>query len=146
MRKIKSLGVEVITGTKTISMVSQVVKLDIRTHPDVLFCYSINYVELIIRVENSSNHPLWAEADIAVPENLSLNPNDNLKKGRVRVGIVGGEEFLEKAVRIYGNAYTSPQMYRCNITLYVFNKDGVIETRLEKSKDIRCEMKKDAVL
>lgn len=124
----------------------QVVNLEIRTHPDVLFGYSVNYVEVILRVENSEGHPLWTEADISVPENLSLNPNDTLRKGRVRVGIVGSKEFLEKAVRVYGNAYTSPQMYRCNITLYVFNKDGVIETRLEKSKDVRCELKKDAVL
>ena len=120
--------------------------LDIRTHPDVLFCYSINYVELILRVENPGKHSIWAEADVSVPENLSLNPNDTLRKGRVRVGIVDSKEFLEKAVRIYGNAYTSPQMYRCNVTLYVYNKDGVIDSRIEKSKDVRCEMKKDAVL
>ena len=120
--------------------------IDIRTHPDVLFCYSINYVELILRVENPGKHSIWAEADVSVPENLSLNPNDTLRKGRVRVGIVDSKEFLEKAVRIYGNAYTSPHMYRCNVTLYVYNKDGVIDSRLEKSKDIRCEMKKDAVL
>ena len=120
--------------------------LDIRTHPDVLFCYSINYVELILRVENPDDRPVWAEADVSVPENLSLNPNDTLRKGRVRVGIVDSKEFLEKAVRIYGNAYTSPQMYRCNVTLYVYNKDGVIDSRIEKSKDVRCEMKKDAVL
>ncbi|MBS3067093.1 hypothetical protein J4450_00200, partial [Candidatus Micrarchaeota archaeon] len=63
-----------------------------------------------------------------------------------RVGIVENNQYLEKAVRIYSNTYTNPQMYRCKITLYVYNKDGVIESRLEKPIDIRCELKKNAVL
>jgi len=97
-------------------------------------------------VENSGNDPLWAEADISVPEKLSLSPNSELQKGRVRVGIGGSKEYLEKAVRIYGNSYTNPQMYRTDVTLYIFNHDGVIDSRLEKSIDIRCEMKKEASL
>ncbi|MDD5340446.1 MAG: hypothetical protein PHV13_04310 [Candidatus ainarchaeum sp.] len=122
------------------------VNLSIRNHPDVLFAYSNNYVEVILRVENPAPHPIWAEADLSVPENLSLSPNTALKKGRVRVGIVARNEFLEKAVRVYSGAYTSPQMYRCNATLYVFNHDGVIDQRMEKAVDIRCEAKKEASL
>lgn len=122
------------------------VNLSLRSHPDVLFAYSTNYVELILRVENPAHHSVWTEADVSVPENLSLSPNGALKKGRVRVGILDKSEFLEKAVRVYGNSFTSPQMYRCNTTLYVYNKDGVIDKRLEKSADIRCEVKKEASL
>ena len=122
------------------------VNLSLRNHPDVLFAYSINYVELILRVENPVDHPIWAEADITVPEKLSLSPDNSLRKGRVRVGIVGKNEFLEKAVRVYGNSFTNPQMYRASATVYVFNKDGVIDSRMEKSLDIRCEMKKEASL
>ncbi len=121
--------------------------LEIRTHPNVIFAYTPNHVEMILRVENN-HHTCWAEADIHVPERLSLSPDkdNNLRKGRVRVGIVESNQYLEKAVRIYSNTYTNPQMYRCKITLYVYNKDGVIESRLEKPIDIRCEMKKNAVL
>jgi hypothetical protein len=79
-----------------------------------------------------------------VPDHISLAPNTELRKGRVRVGIIEKKQFLEKAVRIYSNAYTNPQMYRCKVTLYTFNKDGVIESRLEKEADIRCELKKEA--
>lgn len=122
------------------------VKVTLRNHPDVLFAYTLNHVELILRVENPADHPMWTEADISVPERLSLGPDNSLRKGRVRIGIVGKNEFLEKAVRIYGNSFTNPQMYRVNTTLYVFNKDGVIESRMEKSLDIRCEMKKEASL
>ena len=122
------------------------VSLSLRSHPDVLFAYSIHYVELVLRVENQAEHPLWAEADISVPEKLSLSPNSALKKGRVRVGIIGKSEFLEKSVRIYGNSFANPQMYRANVTLYSFNHDGIIDSRMERSFDIRCEMKKNASL
>lgn len=120
--------------------------LSMRTHPDVLFGYSSHHVELILRVENEADHPLWAEADISVPENLSLSPNNALRKGRVRVGIVGKNEFLEKAVRVYATSLTNPQMYKCGATLFVFNKDGVIDSRMEKSFNLRCELKKEATL
>jgi hypothetical protein len=122
------------------------VKLSLRTHPDVLFGFSNNYVELILRVENPGEHSVWTEADVAVPDHISLAPNNTLRKGRIRVGIVGKNEFLEKAVRVYGNSYTQPQMYKCDITLYSFNRDGVIENRMEKSFNLRCEMKKEASL
>jgi len=127
--------------------VNHVVKLSLRTHPEVLFSYKANYVELISRVENHSEHPLWAEADVIVPEKLSLSPSGSeLRKGRVRIGIVGKNEFLEKAVRIYGNGLTAPQMYHCSVILYIFNGDGVIDKRMEKSIDLRCEPKKEATL
>lgn len=117
-----------------------------RTHPDVLFGFSSHHVELILRVENESEHPVWAEAEISVPENISLSPNNTLRKGRVRVGIISKNEFLEKAVRVYAGSLTSPQMYKCSATLFVFNKDGVIDGRMEKSFNLRCEMKKEATL
>ena len=122
------------------------VKLTLRTHPDVLFGYANNHVELILRVENEGKHPLWTEADVAVPEHISLSPSNSLRKGRVRVGIVGKKEFLEKSVRIYSNSYTNPQMYNCDITLFSFNRDGIIESRLERSINLRCEVKKEATL
>lgn len=120
--------------------------LSARYHPDVLFGYSSSHVELIIRVENPSLHQVWAEADVSVPEKLSLSPNNALKKGRVRIGIVGSKEFLEKAVKVYGTQTTGPQVYRCNVTLYLFNRDGVIDKRIEKPVDLRCELKKEASL
>ena len=127
-------------------MVPDVVKFSLRCHPEVLFGYSSSHVELIMRVENITDHPLWAEADVCVPENISLAPGAPLKKGRVRIGIIGKKEYLEKSVRVYSTTLASPQIYRCNVILYVFNKDGVIDTRLERPADIRCEVKKEASL
>ncbi len=122
------------------------VKLGLRCHPDVLFGFSSHHVELVLRVENHGAHPLWAEADVSVPERLSLSPNGALRKGRLRVGIVGKGEFLEKAVRVYSNGLTNPQMYKADVVLFAFNKDGVIDARVEKSFNVRCELKKEASL
>jgi len=122
-----------------------VVNLDVTTHPDVVFAYSPNYIEATIRVANPAGELCWAEADVYAPK-LSLSPDSMLRKGRVRVGIVEKEGNAEKVVRIYANPYTNPQMYRCKVVLYVYSKDGVIATRLEKPVDVRCEVKKEATI
>lgn len=113
-------------------------------HPEVLFAYSNNYVELILRVENRGKGAVWTESDIKVPDKVSLSPSSELRKGRVRIGIVDKKEYLEKSIRIYANGYTNPQVYRGSATLYIFDKDGVILSRMEKPFDVRVEMKKEA--
>ncbi|MBI5046383.1 hypothetical protein HZC07_01485 [Candidatus Micrarchaeota archaeon] len=122
------------------------VNLSIRFHPGVLFSYTVTHVDMILRVENPAGTAIWAEADVSVPDKLSLSPNSVLRKGRVRLGIVGKSEFIEKAVKVYGGSLTNPQIYRLAAVLYVFNKDGIIDSRQEKSFDLRCEMKKEASL
>jgi len=119
------------------------VRFSLRTHPEVVFAYRSNHSELILRVDNPADKPVWAEAEVTVPEQLSLAPDHHLPKGRMRVGIIGKKEYLEKSVRVYANSYTQPQMYTCNLTIFVFNHDGVIDQRMEKSMDIRCELKKE---
>lgn len=121
-------------------------KLDLRTHPNVIFAYTPNHVDMIMRIENHAKHSCWAEAEVVVSERLSLSHDNSLRRGRIRIGIVDSDQYLEKSVKIYASTYTNPQMYRCKVTLYTYNKDGVIETRLEKPIDIRCENKKASVL
>jgi len=122
------------------------VKASLRVHPPVLFCYGPNHVELIIRAENYTKGTCWVEAEIIVPEKLSLSPENQLGKGRIRIGILDKKEFLEKSVKVYANVYTNPQIYRCIVTLFFYDKNGVIAERLDKSIDVRCELKKKAVI
>ena len=122
------------------------VELKLRVHPNVLFAYSPNHVEIITRIENKSKEPVWCEAEVKIPDKISLSPTSTLTKGRLRLGIVTKKEYLEKAVRVFANNYTNPQVYRVEVTLFLFNKDGVIEKRIEKPIDIRCELKKEATL
>ena len=119
-------------------------KISLRSHPEVLFANSSNNIEMILRIENPQDHPIWVETDVSIPENLSLSPNTSLKKGRVRIGIIGKNEYLEKAIRIYGSQLTSAQQYQGTLVLYFFNKDGVIENRLEHPFEVKCEIKKEA--
>jgi hypothetical protein len=137
-------------GIKTFSiifiLVIMLVNFDVRTHPNVIFAYSSNYTEMTIKVENTGKETCWAEADVLVPAKLSVSPDNELLKGRARVGIIGMGEQQEKSIRIYANKYSNPQIYRCDVTLYVYSKDGTIEKRVEKPIDIRCELKKDETL
>jgi hypothetical protein len=120
------------------------VTLSVRSHPDVLFANSNHHVELILRVENHGSGVAWVEADISVPDTISVSPHSHLRKGKVRIGIISKNEFLEKSIRIYSSSLTAPRMYKCSIVLYSFNRDGVIEKRIEKTINIRCEVKKQA--
>lgn len=119
------------------------VTISVRSHPDVIFAYMQNYTNIIVRLENHGAGPIWCETDVKTPENISLSPTSDLRKGRVRIGILEKKEFIEKSIRVFAGSYTSPQMYQIEVTLYVFNKDGVIETRMEKKIEIRCEVKKE---
>lgn len=119
------------------------IDFSLRLHPDIMFAYQQNYANLIIRVENRGDNHVWCEGDIKVPDGLSLSPTNTLVKGRVRMGILGKNEFLEKSVRIFATQYTAPQVYQAGATVYVFNKDGIIESRMEKKIEIRCERKKE---
>lgn len=120
------------------------IKLGIRTHPDVLFAYIKNHVELIMRVENREKETVWVETEVKVPDKLSLGPNSELGRGRVRIGIIEKKEYIEKSVRVYADNYTVPQVYRGTVILYAFNKNGIIHDRIEKPFDIRVETKKEA--
>lgn len=122
------------------------VHFNLRVHPNVLFAYAPNSTDLILRLENTLSHPCWIEADIFLPDRLSLGPDSDVRKGRLRLGIVGKDEGREKTVRVYANNYTKPQMYRCRVVVFSYDRDGVISSRLERPVDIRCEMKKEATL
>jgi hypothetical protein len=122
------------------------VNLSLKIHPQVLFCYNANHVDLTVRAENKAGETCWMEADVHVPEMLSVSPTSKIDKGRVRMGILGKKEFIEKSVKVYANMYTQPQIYRVNVIIYAYDKDGVISKRIEKSIDVRCELKKAEVL
>jgi hypothetical protein len=120
--------------------------LTLRTHPDVLFAHSSNSIELILNAENQGGPLCWAEADVILPDTLSLGPDTNLRKGRLRLGILKKDQKNEKTTKVHASSFTKPQMYRCKVILFSYDKEGVIASRLEKTVDIRCEMKKESVL
>jgi hypothetical protein len=120
-------------------------ELLVKTHPEVLFANMQNSTDIILKVENKGQ-VCWAEADVNLPESISLSPTGQLGKGRIRIGIVDSGAFLEKAVKIYASSDTKPNIYNCNIVLFTYNKEGVVEERLEKTVNVKCEPKRKEVI
>lgn len=120
-------------------------KASARIHPDTLYARMQNSVNLIVRVENKGN-PRWVEAEIRVPEKLSLAPDVRLNEGRMRLGIVNTNEALEKSVKVYASAFTDAQKYLVKITVFTYDKDAVIDERMEFEFAIKSEEQKPAVL
>ena len=122
------------------------VDLELDIHPPILFAYSFNHVDLIVKVKNFTKQYLWCEVDFHLTDRISLNPSESVHKGRMRVGILKPKEYVKRAIKIYANSYTNPQLYPVKVILYAYDKDAAIVSRVEKMIDVRCEIKKKAVI
>ena len=116
------------------------------THPPVLFAYGFNNVELIVDLSNKTNEIVWGEADVHLSDRISLNPTQTVNKGRMKIGIIEPNKYVKKSVKVYANGYTNPNIYPARVTIYVYGKDATIYKRIEKTVDIRCEIKRKPVL
>jgi len=98
--------------------------------------------ELKIEVGNLSNEYVWCEVDVLLPSTLSLAPDQQLQKGRLRVGIIAPGETNIKTCKVYSSLSTFPDIHEIEITAYIFNKKGVIEERLETKQQLKIIEKK----
>lgn len=131
---------------KESSGLKESVRLNLDAHPPILFAYGHNHIEVILSVINTSNKNLWIEADLHLTERISLNPTEAVDKGRVRLGILKPKKEIKKSIKIYANSYTNPNMYPIHVILYTYDKNAVIHKRIDKNIDIRCEIKRNAVV
>jgi len=92
-----------------------------------------------VSVKNEGTTPLWVEADLMIPEAISLAPDKLLSHGRLRIGIALPGERISKKVRIFGGASSYPDTYVLRLTFFGFGKDGTISERCELRADLRCE-------
>jgi hypothetical protein len=115
--------------------------LSATTHfnPIRLEAFVRNEVEMEIFVKNESKEVLWIEADINIPEAISLAPDRTLSRGRTRIGIAYPNEKISKKIKIFAGAGSYPDTYIIRITLYGYGKDGAISTRLDLKSELRCE-------
>jgi len=86
---------------------------------------------LILVVRNNKRGCRWYEADIELPHHLSLVPDYTLRKGKVRLGILRKNEYISKFVKLYSSQYTPPDTYPVKVTVYAYNKEGVVDERLD---------------
>jgi len=108
-------------------------------YPIRLNAFMRNEVELSIEIENTGNDPLWCECDVLLPDAISLAPDKDLEKGRLRVGIVNPTEIRTGKCKIYGSAKSYPELYPIKVVVYGFGKDGAITARDDKTVELRCE-------
>ena len=101
--------------------------------------YMRSEVEMEVSVKNDASSPLWVEADLVIPEAISLAPDKLLSHGRLRIGIALPGERISKKVRIFGGASSYPDTYSLRLTFFGFGKDGTIAERCELRADLRCE-------
>lgn len=108
-------------------------------NPEVAKAYSKNDVELTLEVQNLDNDTLWCEADVLLPSLLSLAPHADVKKGRLRVGIISPHDKIEKKIKIYSEPNVYPDNYEVHVVFYFFDKKGVISERVEKKYTLKIE-------
>jgi len=101
--------------------------------------YVRNEVEVEVIVRNEGPEPRWVEADIAIPEAISLAPDRLLPKGRLRIGIALPGEKISKKLKIFGGASSYPDTYAIRLTFFGYGQEGTISERCELKAELRCE-------
>ena len=108
-------------------------------YPLRLAAYSRSEVELRLEIENKGGEPYWTECVVEVPDVLSLVPDRDVRKGKIRIGIVAPGEIMSGKCKVYATARTYPEQYVLKITAFGYSRDGAISIRDEKRVDLRCE-------
>ncbi len=116
-----------------------VFNISTRFYPIRLTAFMRNEVEMSVELENRSDQPVWTECDVTIPEAVSLAPDRELHRGRLRIGIINPKEILTGKCKIYASARSYPESYVVKLTAYGFGKDGAIFAREDKKVDLRCE-------
>ena len=98
-----------------------------------------NEVEMTVEIENTSEQPVWTECDVTVPEAISLAPDRQLLRGRLRIGIINPREILAGKCKVFAGVQSYPDNYTLKLTAFGFGKDGTIVAREEKKVNLRCE-------
>lgn len=109
--------------------------------PSEINAFQKQEAELKIEVGNLSNEHVWCEVDVSLPSTLSLAPHQQLQKGRMRIGIIPPGQSSTKSCKIYSNSSTFPDVHEIEIIAYIFNKNGVIEERLETKQQLKTIQK-----
>ncbi len=109
-------------------------------NPIRMIAYTRNEVELKVNIKNLDSQPYWIEVEVTVPTDfLSLHPTSHLKTGRVRGGIIFGNEEKTVRCKIYANSVVHPDIYKIDVVVYAYDRSGTISARNEKVAELRCD-------
>ncbi len=111
----------------------------LKLHPPVLRAKELNNTKLIIQIKNDKRGLKWFEANIELPPELSFTPDHSLRVGRTRLGILRKNETIEKYIKIYASQYTKENTYKGKITIFSFDRNGIIDERKDEEFLIECK-------
>ena len=116
------------------------VEISIKFEPETLKAYSKNEAYLVLSLKNSDDSSAyWCECDVSVRPPLSLTHDKELNAGKTKVGIVKPNGELSKRIRLYTMPNNIPDEYPVSVTSYIYDADGAIAEREEKSEKLPCK-------
>ena len=116
-------------------------KVSLNTYPESIPAYPGTTIDLIIDAKSSSENPSWLEAEVRLEGGFSLKPSNSARAGRFRVGICEGRDSCSKSIKLYAEHNVRPQLYKCHVSLFVFNRKGESQGRIDEHTLIKCNSK-----
>ncbi|MBD3390352.1 hypothetical protein GF415_05395 [Candidatus Micrarchaeota archaeon] len=113
-------------------------KVSLNTYPEAIPAYPGKTIDLIIDAGSSSERPSWLEAEVRLEGGFSFKPNSSVRAARFRMGICEGRDSCSKSIKLYAEHNVRPQLYKCHVSLFVFNQNGDLQGRIDEHNLIKC--------
>jgi hypothetical protein len=115
------------------------VETSISFEPATLKAYSRNEAYMAITVASKEEETTyWCELEVNVSSPLSLAPDTQMTKAKLRMGILGPSKTLTKKLKLFTRPNNFPDVYKVNVTTYFYGEDGTITERRDLKGEIGC--------
>ncbi|MEM0201805.1 MAG: hypothetical protein QXR73_01335 [Candidatus Micrarchaeaceae archaeon] len=119
------------------------VELKTSFEPELLRAFMKNEFRMKVEFRNSDPEQMyWCESDIIVKAPLSLAHDMPMENGRMRIGLLKPNSTISKVVNLYTLPNNFPDSYKINFVVYLYDEDGTISDRIEKTTSIECRQNK----
>jgi len=116
-------------------------KAELSIYPGPLAARKADSVEIAIKIDSTSDLPMWYEAEVRLPPALSLSPAGVVSTGRYRIGICEPRGSLSKGIKVYSSQNTPPHLYKCDVALFAYDEQANLKDRMDMHVQLRCENK-----
>ncbi len=121
-------------------------KVNTKVHPKDPLINAYEPAELVISVKNEKRGVKWYEALIILNGELSLLPDGELRKAKLRIGILKKGEGLEKYLHLYPSRIAPQDIHgRVDVYIFAYDKNGVVVEREENSLQVTFYAKEEAL-
>jgi hypothetical protein len=117
----------------------QNVDIKVELTPSSLKAFARNEAQLnIVFTSQNATNIYWSECEVVVKPPLSLAHDSEMNLGRTRMGLLKPLGSVSKSVKLYTRPSNYPDEYAFSIIAYLYDDDGAIAERVEKSVTIPC--------